>query len=120
MQPEKTNQSEKKSGEPGMQSDPPHRIGYARVSTADQTPQMQIDALLKDGVEARAIYSETVSGAAKKRPEFNRMMREIRPGDVVTVWKLDRLGRTTRQVLDTIDVIHKHGAKLRILTQMVD
>jgi DNA invertase Pin-like site-specific DNA recombinase len=98
----------------------PHRIGYARVSTADQNPQMQIDALLRDGVKFEEIYQETVSGTAKKRPQFGKMMRDVRPNDVVTVWKLDRLGRTTRQVLDTIDFIHKRGAKLRILTQMVD
>jgi DNA invertase Pin-like site-specific DNA recombinase len=98
----------------------PHRIGYARVSTADQEPRMQIDALLRDGVREDEIYSEHVSGAAKKRPQFSRMMREIRPGDVVTVWKLDRLGRTLRQVLDTIQRIQDAGAHLRILTQQLD
>ena len=98
----------------------PHRIGYARVSTADQDPQMQIDALLRDGVLEREIYREKVSGAAKKRPQFNRMMREVRSGDVVTVWKLDRLGRTLRQVLKTIDEIKAAGAHLRILTQQLD
>jgi DNA invertase Pin-like site-specific DNA recombinase len=96
----------------------PHRIGYARVSTADQDPRMQIDALTRDGVVE--IYHEKVSGAAKKRPQFNRMMRELRPGDVITVWKLDRLGRTLRQVLDTIERINKAGAHLRILTQHLD
>ncbi len=98
----------------------PHRIGYARVSTADQEPRMQIEALLRDGVLKAEIYHEKVSGAAKKRPEFNRMMRELRPGDVITVWKLDRLGRTLRQVLETIDKIRDAGAHLRILTQQLD
>ncbi len=98
----------------------PHRIGYARVSTADQEPRMQIEALLRDGVSESEIYQEKVSGAAKKRPAFNRMMRELRPGDVITVWKLDRLGRTLRQVLETIDKIREAGAHLRILTQQLD
>jgi DNA invertase Pin-like site-specific DNA recombinase len=97
-----------------------HRIGYARVSTADQDPRMQIDALLRDGIAEADIYGETVSGAAKKRPQFNAMMQELRPGDVVTVWKLDRLGRTLRQVLDTIDRIKNRDAHLRILTQQLD
>lgn len=97
-----------------------YRIGYARVSTLDQNLELQIAALLRDGVSRGQIYQEKVSGAAKKRPEFNRMMREIRAGDVVTVWKLDRLGRTTRQVLDTIATIHDAGAFLRIITQHFD
>lgn len=97
-----------------------HRIGYARVSTADQDPRMQIDALLRDGIREADIYHEKVSGAAKKRPQFNRMMREMRPGDVITVWKLDRLGRTLRQVLNTIKQIKDAGAHLRILTQQLD
>lgn len=81
---------------------------------------MQIEALMRDGVREADIYHEKVSGAAKKRPEFNRMMRELRPGDVITVWKLDRLGRTLRQVLKTIDEIRDADAHLRILTQQLD
>lgn len=96
------------------------RLGYARVSTADQNPEMQFDALRRDGVADPDIYHEKVSGAARKRPQFNRMMRELRPGDVITVWKLDRLGRTLRQVLETIDKIRDAGAHLRILTQQLD
>jgi DNA invertase Pin-like site-specific DNA recombinase len=97
-----------------------HRIGYARVSTADQDPRTQIDALLRDGILETDIYREKVSSAAKERPQFNRMMKELRPGDVVTVWKLDRLGRTLRQVLDTIERIKDADAHLRILTQQLD
>jgi DNA invertase Pin-like site-specific DNA recombinase len=96
------------------------QLGYARVSTADQNPQLQIDAFRKDGVRDKDIYWERVSGAAKKRPEFNRMLRELRPGDIITVWKLDRLGRTLRQVLDTIERIQDAGAHLRIITQHLD
>ncbi len=94
------------------------KMGYARVSTADQNPDLQFDALRRFGVVD--IYHETVSGAAKKRPEFNRLMREMRAGDTIVVWKLDRLGRTTRQVLDTIANIDVAGAHLVILTQNFD
>lgn len=97
-----------------------HMLGYARVSTADQNPQMQIDALVVAGVPLGNIYHEKVSGAAKTRPQFDAMMRELRAGDVVVTWKLDRLGRTTRQVLDTIATIAERGASLRILTQHFD
>jgi len=103
-----------------LHTEPHRKLGYARVSTADQEPRMQIEALIRDGVGEERIYHEKVSGAAKKRPQFSRMMRELRPGDVVTVWKLDRLGRTLRQVLETIDKIRDAGAHLRILTQQLD
>jgi DNA invertase Pin-like site-specific DNA recombinase len=104
-----------------MHTDPEARlIGYARVSTADQDPRMQFDALLHGGVLEPNIYHEKVSGAAKKRPQFSRMMRELRPGDTIVVWKLDRLGRTLRQVLETIDKIKEADAHLRILTQQLD
>ncbi len=95
-------------------------LGYARVSTADQDPQLQIDALLKDGVTPEHIYHEKVSGAAKSRPEFDRLMREIRPGDMVVIWKLDRLGRSLPQVLKTLETFKKAGVELRIITQNFD
>jgi DNA invertase Pin-like site-specific DNA recombinase len=96
------------------------KIGYARVSTADQDLRLQIDALLKDGVREPDIYRETVSGAKQKRDVFDRMMRELRPDDIVTVWKLDRLSRSLPTMLRTIEEIHSKGAKLRILTQQID
>ena len=97
-----------------------HKIGYARVSTADQDLRLQIDALLKDGVREQDIYRETVSGYKARRPQFDAMMRELRPSDIVTVWKLDRLSRSLPAMLSTIETIHQRGAKLRIITQQVD
>src|SRR5215472_19167892 len=91
------------------------KIGYARVSTADQNPDLQFDALRRFGVSE--IYHERASAAAKKRLQFNRMMKELRAGDTIVVWKLDRLGRTTRQVLSTIARIDERDANLVILTQ---
>lgn len=98
----------------------PHLIGYARVSTRDQDPQMQIDALLKAGVDERDIFYETVSGAAKRRPQFDAMMKDAREGDVIVFWKLDRLGRSVRQVLDTIAKLDAKGARIKCLTQPID
>lgn len=95
----------------------PHLIGYARVSMADQDPKLQIKALLEAGVAREDIYHETASGAARKRPQFEAMMKDAREGDIVVVWKLDRLGRTTRQVLDTFFELERRGAKVRVLTQ---
>lgn len=93
----------------------PHLIGYARVSTADQNPQLQIDALLRAGVHADDIYVEKVSGAATRRPQFEAMMKDVRAGDIVIVWKLDRLGRTNIGLHQTAEKIRDKGANLRLL-----
>lgn len=92
-----------------------HLIGYARVSTADQNPQMQIDALLRAGVDERDIWQEKVSGAAKKRPQFDAMMQDVREGDTVVVWKLDRLGRDNVGLHTAAQRIRDAGANLRLL-----
>lgn len=95
--------------------DEPHLIGYARVSTVDQNPQLQIDALLRAGVHEDDIYVEKVSAVAKKRPQFDAMMKDVREGDVVVVWKLDRLGRNNVALHQIHDRIREKGANLRIL-----
>jgi DNA invertase Pin-like site-specific DNA recombinase len=95
----------------------PYLIGYARVSMNDQTPQLQIDALLAHGVPQDRIYFDQKSGSGVKRPEFDAMMLDARAGDVIVVWKLDRLGRSTRQVLNTFFELEEKGAKVRVLTQ---
>lgn len=105
---------------PETAPEPPHLIGYARVSTRDQDPSMQINALIAAGVNQKDIYYETASGASKRRPQFDAMMKDAREGDVVVCWKLDRLGRSVRQVLDTIERLDAKGAKIRCLTQPID
>lgn len=96
----------------------PYKIGYARVSMRDQNPQLQIDALIAAGVPADRIYVETASGAStKKREQFNIMMKDARQGDVIVVWKLDRLGRNTQEVLATFDELTKKGAQVMVITQ---
>lgn len=93
-----------------------HLIGYARVSMADQTPRLQIDALVAAGVAEADIYVEQATGAHTRRPEFQAMMKDIRPGDVVVVWKLDRLARNAGDLYKTAQVIQDKGAHLRIVT----
>jgi DNA invertase Pin-like site-specific DNA recombinase len=88
-------------------------FGYARVSTADQQLTGQVEALKAAG--ATTIYREKVSGVRADRPQLARLMAALKPGDVVTVTKLDRLGRSTRELLDLIDRIGKAGAVFRSL-----
>src|SRR5216683_1895174 len=88
-------------------------FGYARVSTADQHLTGQIEALKAAG--ATTIYREKISGARSDRPQLAKLMAALKPSDVVLVTKLDRLGRSTRELLDLIDRIGKAGAAFRSL-----
>jgi DNA invertase Pin-like site-specific DNA recombinase len=83
------------------------RIGYARVSTLDQKLDLQMQALKKAG--CIKIFREKVSGASRDRPELKRMLDQIREGDVIVVWKLDRLARSTRDLLETMELIRESG-----------
>jgi len=88
-------------------------VGYARVSTRDQNLTGQIEALKAAG--AGTIYREKVSGARADRPQLAKLMAALKAGDVVVVSKLDRLGRSTRELLDLIDRIGKTSASFRSL-----
>lgn len=88
-------------------------LGYARVSTMDQDLSGQIEALKDAGAET--IFREKVSGVRADRPQLAKLMAALKPGDIVTVTKLDRLGRSTRELLDLIDRISKAGAAFRSL-----
>jgi DNA invertase Pin-like site-specific DNA recombinase len=88
-------------------------IGYARVSTSDQDLSGQIEALT--GAGAKPIFKEKISGARADRPQLANMMAALKAGDTVIVTKLDRLGRSTRELLDLIDRIAKAGAGFRSL-----
>lgn len=91
-------------------------IGYARVSTADQDPQLQLDALSAGGC-ARIFTDHGVSGAKTERPELDRCLDHLREGDVLAVWKLDRLGRNTVHVLQLIEELTQRGIGFRSLTE---
>ncbi len=95
-----------------------HKLGYARVSTADQNPDLQIKALERAGVDPRDIFWEQGSGmSTTKRREFQAMMKDVQRGDIVVVWKLDRLGRTAQQLYDTFQRITAKGADIEVITQ---
>ena len=73
-------------------------MGYARVSTIEQRLDLQRDALVRAGVSPCDIYVEQVSGASKRRPSLDRLMKALRPGDTLVVWRLDRLGRNLLEI----------------------
>src|SRR3954452_12268021 len=94
-------------------------IGYARVSTEDQNLDLQRDALTRVGCEK--IFEEKESGrAGTKRPAFEAALAYLRPEDQLVVWKVDRLGRSLREMLDTAHMLPARGIKLRSLTEQVD
>jgi DNA invertase Pin-like site-specific DNA recombinase len=91
-------------------------IGYARVSTADQNMALQLDALREAGVE-RVFRDQGVSGSTAERPGLDACLDHLREGDVLTVWKLDRLGRTTQHVLAVVDELTSRSIGFRSLTE---
>ena len=93
-------------------------VGHARVSTADQTPDLQIDALKSAG--ARRIFIETASARKSDRPQLAAALDYLRPGDILAVWKLDRLARSIRQLIYTIDALDRAGCGFHSLTEAID
>lgn len=93
-------------------------IGYARVSTLEQNEDLQTDALRKAGCER--IYTDHASGAKASRPELDRMLDMLREGDVVAVWKLDRLGRSVQNLTDLMALLQGRGIGFRSLTEQMD
>jgi len=92
--------------------------GYARVSTEDQSLDMQRQAL--EQVGCHHIFEEKVSGAAQYRQQFETMLKTIRPGDVLVVWKLDRLGRKLIEVSELCEMMREQNIEFRSLTEAVD
>lgn len=83
------------------------RVGYARVSTGDQDAALQIDALKKAG--CIRVFTEVASGAKDDRPELARCLDHLDPGDVLVVWRLDRLGRNLKHLLSVVDELKNKG-----------
>lgn len=94
------------------------KIGYARVSTHDQDLSLQLDALEKVGCEK--IYKEKITGATKQRPQLQKMLEQIRTGDIVVVWKLDRLARSLKDLVELVNIIQEQGAALKSLNDQID
>lgn len=93
-------------------------IGYARVSTQDQSPALQTDALVAAGCEQ--VFHEKATGATRERPELVACLRTMRKGDTLVVWKLDRLARSLKDLVEIIDDLQKRGVGLRSLTEAID
>jgi DNA invertase Pin-like site-specific DNA recombinase len=93
-------------------------IGYARVSTDDQTVSNQTPLLEKAGCER--IYQETASGGKWERPQLQDCLKHLRQGDVLIVWKLDRLSRSLKDLLQILDQVDKAGATFKSLTETID
>ncbi len=94
------------------------KLGYARVSTDQQETHLQLDALKRATCER--IYQEKASGAKADRPELMKMLDHARKGDVVIIWKLDRLARSLRQLIDTTVLLHERGVELHSLTENIN
>lgn len=90
-------------------------IGYARVSTEGQNLDRQVDALVRQNVDRRSIYTEKMTGTKRERPELNRMLEELQTGDVVIITDLTRISRSTRDLLEIVDKICKKGASIKSL-----
>ncbi|MGH7592450.1 MAG: recombinase family protein [Gemmatimonadales bacterium] len=93
-------------------------VGYARVSTRDQKPHLQLDALKALGCEQ--IFEEMASGAKRDRPQLMAALNYMRAGDTLAVWKLDRLARSTRQLLETVELLEQRKIGLKTITQSID
>lgn len=94
------------------------KYGYARVSTDDQNPALQLSALKRAG--CKAIFKDELSGASATRPALQRCLKKLEHGDTLVVWKLDRLGRSLRDLIAMLDDLKNRGVKFRSLTESID
>ncbi|CAI9394187.1 recombinase family protein [Microbacterium sp. T2.11-28] len=97
-------------------------LGYTRVSTVSQDARLQLDALMAAGVEARDVFSDVTSGAraAIKRSGMKKLLEYATEGDTVVVWRIDRLGRSLIDVLNTVNLFRDRGVKVRSISDGID
>ena len=93
-------------------------IGYARISTTNQNLDLQIDALKKAGCEK--IYQDQISGSAINRPALDELIQDIRQDDVLVIWKLDRLGRSFKDLITLVNNLLERGVGLKSLNDPID
>jgi DNA invertase Pin-like site-specific DNA recombinase len=93
-------------------------VGYARVSTQDQNPQLQLDALSQAGCEQ--VFHEKATGMLRERPELTACLRTLRKGDALVVWKLDRLARSLKDLVEIIHDLEQRGVGFGSLTESID
>jgi DNA invertase Pin-like site-specific DNA recombinase len=94
------------------------KIGYCRVSTDEQNPDMQLAALQR--ARCRKIFTDTATGAHVKRPALAQCLKALKAGDVLVVWKLDRLGRSLRDLITLLDDLKANGVAFRSVTESID
>ena len=93
-------------------------IGYARVSTGEQTLDLQRDALT--AARCDRLFTDTASGARAERPGLTAALDHLRPGDTLVVWRLDRLGRSLRHLIETVMALEQRGVGFKSLTESID
>jgi hypothetical protein len=94
------------------------KIGYCRVSTDDQNPDLQLSALKRAG--CRKIFTDKATGAHVKRPELAKCLKALKAGDVLIVWNLDRLGRSLHDLIGLLDDLKTRGMAFRSVTESID
>lgn len=104
------------------QNGPVRNLGYTRVSTAGQDAKLQLDALVGAGVQKRDVFADVTSGSrtAIERPGMKKLLDYVEPGDTVVVWRIDRLGRSLIDVLNTVNLLRERGVQLRSVSDGID
>ena len=95
-------------------------LGYMRISTKEQKFDLQRDALLKAGVAAKDLYTDKVTGVTSARPGLQAALTHLREGDTLIVWRLDRLGRSLKHLIETVTILKEQGVAFRSLTENID
>ena len=96
------------------------KIGYARVSTLDQNPELQTDALIAAGCEEINIFIDKITGTVADRVELNKVKTILRKGDTLIVWRLDRLGRSLKNLIEWVSYLDDKGVALQSLHENID
>ncbi len=94
------------------------KIGYARVSTEDQNLDLQLDALQQRG--CTKIFKEKMTGTTRRRPALNKAIKALKPGDVLVVWKLDRLGRSLQDLIEILKLLESYGVGFHSISDGID
>jgi DNA invertase Pin-like site-specific DNA recombinase len=95
-------------------------IGYARVSTNEQSLDLQRDALRKTGVSAKNIFTDTITGTKEDRPGLAQALSHLREGDTLVVWRLDRLGRSLKHLIETVTALKQQSIAFKSITENID
>ncbi len=93
-------------------------MGYARVSTAEQNPDLQVDELTAAG--CWRVWNDQASGVLDRRPQLDAVLEQLRPGDTLVVWRLDRLGRSLRHLIEVVTGLDERGVGFRSLRESID